>query len=314
MPGVNDIIGAGMGLILGGYNDDRQYDQQERLTQLQTREQRKMMELSQKMQYDMWLKTNYGGQMEQMIKAGLNPGLIYGMKGGGGITTGNPTANVTGATALQNPGEIHQMMGMGLQSAMTQAQIDNLKANTEKTKVEAGKIGGVDTQKVETEISKLIQETTNEKVKQGLLEIEKYINNETKEANIDIILSKQAQEIERLETMERENMIGKATQWAIIDEIRAKAIGQALQNSLTIQQTEQSKEQVKKWAQEIAQGWEGLSLRNKELKVDAIMKEVQQTYEGRQTLGMKITTHNVKEIADQIDRIMGISREDFKKK
>ena len=36
--------------------------------------------------YEMWEKTNYDAQVEQMKKAGLSPALMYGQAGAGGGT------------------------------------------------------------------------------------------------------------------------------------------------------------------------------------------------------------------------------------
>ena len=68
------------------------------------------MDYSYGKQMDMWNATNYPAQVEQLNKAGLNPALEYGMKGGGGVTTGSPTTGVQGGAA----GNI----GMGIESGM----------------------------------------------------------------------------------------------------------------------------------------------------------------------------------------------------
>ena len=60
----------------------------------QLRGQKKALEQQNAAALDMWNKTNYGAQMKHLQAAGLNPGLIYGMKGGGGVTTGPSNAMV----------------------------------------------------------------------------------------------------------------------------------------------------------------------------------------------------------------------------
>ena len=60
----------------------------------QLRGQRKALEQQNAAALDMWNKTNYEAQMAHLKNAGLNPGLIYGMKGGGGVTTGPSNAMV----------------------------------------------------------------------------------------------------------------------------------------------------------------------------------------------------------------------------
>ena len=67
--------------------------------------------------------------------AGINPALMYGMSGGGGQTTGNASGAVSGQSAGTPEGS--KGAGMGLQGMLIQAQIDNIKADTEEKKASA---------------------------------------------------------------------------------------------------------------------------------------------------------------------------------
>lgn len=123
----------GMGIAKG--KDKRQLTQQEKLQNLQIRGEKEMMDYGMQQQYDMWQKTNYKPQMEEMKKAGINPALMYGMGGGGGTTTGTPTANVTGAEAPKGSGRETEEFGiMGMQLAsqieLQNAQRRNIDADT----------------------------------------------------------------------------------------------------------------------------------------------------------------------------------------
>ena len=62
----------------------------------------------------MWRDTNYAAQKEEMKKAGLSPGMMYGMGGTGGATTGDPGASVGANAAPKGGGEI---MGLQLMDA-----------------------------------------------------------------------------------------------------------------------------------------------------------------------------------------------------
>lgn len=144
-PIIGQTIGQGMGLMLGAINDDRQYAQQGRLSRQQLAIDKQMTDYQNMRQLEMWKKTGVVGQMEQLRKAGLNPGLIYGMSGAGGGTTGGGAASSHGANAPTGGGEAIAMGGMGLQTAMLSAQMKLIEAQTEKTKAEAVKTAGVDT-------------------------------------------------------------------------------------------------------------------------------------------------------------------------
>lgn len=141
----NAVAGGALGMILGEHNDKRQIEQQQKLTDMQIKGQKQMSDYSQKLQYDMWDKTNYNAQVMQMKKAGLNPGLMYGMGGGGGTTTGSASGSVSGGSAPVGGQEV----GMGMQMAMMGAQVRLTEAQAKKAEVEAAKAAGVDTKAVE---------------------------------------------------------------------------------------------------------------------------------------------------------------------
>lgn len=127
----NSAAGGIMGLALGGINDERQIRQQEKLQAMQIEGQKEMTEYQRQKQLQMWKDTNYAAQMGELKKAGLNPGLIYGMGGGGGSTTGGGAASgPSGGNAPTGGGEAQAMAGMGLQMGLLKAQKENIEADT----------------------------------------------------------------------------------------------------------------------------------------------------------------------------------------
>lgn len=111
-----------------------QSHQQKGLTAQQVAASKELTEFNREQQMKLWEDTNYSAQVGQMQKAGINPGLLYGMGGGGGATTNLATGSAQGATA-QNNG-----MGMiqGAQLDLLKAQKDNIEADTENKKASAG--------------------------------------------------------------------------------------------------------------------------------------------------------------------------------
>jgi len=158
MSNIVDTIGStALGLMLQGHNDKRQIEQQKKLGQQQLGLNIQQMAAQKQMDLQMWKDTNYKAQVEEMEKAGINPGLLYGKGGGGGTTIGNSGGNVSGGNGPQGGGEI---MGM----IMQKAQLDLMKAQTEATNAdanlkntEAAKKSGVDTENVSanTEVAKM---------------------------------------------------------------------------------------------------------------------------------------------------------------
>ena len=152
----SQAAGAGMGMILGGWNDKRQLKQQGKLQELQIAGQKEMSDYNYAKQLQMWHDTNYDAQRKELEKAGLNPALMYGMGGGGGTTTGSGGGNVQGGSAPQGGGEIQGMMGMGMQLPMIMAQKELVEAQTKKTEAEEIKTKGADTENVNADTANKI--------------------------------------------------------------------------------------------------------------------------------------------------------------
>lgn len=191
---VGGLIGAGV-----------QHRRQKKLMGLQYKNQLGLNTHGQQMQMKTWEDTNYGPQMEQMRKAGLNPALMYGMSGGGGTTTGAQTGgSATGGSASAPKMDI----GAGVaQGALLKAQKDNLDANTNKTNVEADSIGGVKGTIGASQIAKLIAETGTEQEKQGLIKAQKAVE----EAKEGLVKAQEGTEGKKQENLEEDTRLKTKT-------------------------------------------------------------------------------------------------------
>ncbi|AXH75642.1 MAG: DNA pilot protein [Microviridae sp.] len=145
----SQAVGGILGLALGGINDRRQLKQQSKLQAMQIQGQKEMTDYNTGKQLEMWEKTGYGAQKDQMMRAGLNPALLYGTSGGGGQTANITAGNVSGADAPKGGGEAISGMGMGLQTLaqlqLLKAQKENIEADTELKKTDAAYRGGAQT-------------------------------------------------------------------------------------------------------------------------------------------------------------------------
>lgn len=129
------VIGAGMGLLLADYNDRRQYNQQAKLQHLQMQGSKEMTDYQLQKQLELWEKTGYGAQIQQMKKAGINPALMY-QSGGPGGSTSLAAGQVSGADAPRGGGEMMGLMGMGMQYQLLKAQKENIQADTANKKAQ----------------------------------------------------------------------------------------------------------------------------------------------------------------------------------
>lgn len=168
-------LGAIMGLMMEKHNDQRQINQQQKMTDMQITAQKALMKEQMANQLSMWDATNYKAQMEQLKKAGLNPGLLYGMGGGGGQTVGGGMPSAAAGNTQQNPGEVAQFSGLGMGLAMQGAQMELMKAQARNLDADTSNKTGVIPTNIQsgTELNKaqtasLIQGIENQKVQAEL--------------------------------------------------------------------------------------------------------------------------------------------------
>lgn len=285
----SEAIGGAMGIVLGHFNDKRQLKQNEALIEQQIAGQKEMANYNQMLQHQMWNATNYAQQIKQLQAAGLNPGLIYGMGGAGGATTGSPGGSVNTSTAPTGGGEPTALAGMGLQNAMSlqlmQQQKELMEAQTQKTNAEATKISGVDTTESQTRIDNLLQGIDNARQQYEIQKLEitlKNIENFEKQASqndrLDYIKYQTRMALKQLNIAENEAFISSQTYQQKIDIIRQQAIGSVIQNELLKQNIQASKAQVEKWAQEISQGWEQLDQNAQRIKLEKFNSEIKANF------------------------------------
>lgn len=290
------IIGGAMGLMLQQHNDKRQLEQQRKLQMLQMQGQKEMTEFNYDKQMQMWRDTNYSAQIEQLQKAGLNPGLLYGMGGAGGQSTNIQQGNVTGANAPTGGREVQDMAGMGIQMALLDAQRRNIDADTKVKEATIPKLGA--------EVGNIAQGTINAKAQEEILEIEKGIKDlqlqfdkGTLEDRMDMIDTAAAQAIKQLDIVGLQYQLDVTTVLQKAEIIKQEAIGAALKNLLTQAQTKQAKAntaatykgiqatdaQIQKWSAEILQGWKTLDNKDKEIRLQAVSQqmEVERGYDWR---------------------------------
>lgn len=147
-PVVGNLLGMGVGGVLGHIGNQMQYGQQQELMDLQNKNQMKLNEQGAKIARENWDYTNYENQVKHMDKAGLNRGLMYGQSGGGGGTLSSGSGgNAASGNAPQN------VMGMALQGAQIASQTELNKAQAEKLRAETAKTSGVDTEEATQRIS-----------------------------------------------------------------------------------------------------------------------------------------------------------------
>ena len=257
---------AAMGVQLGAdilsnvINNEMQNEQQKRLMQLQIQGQKEMTDYTMAKQLQMWKDTNYPAQVQQMKDAGLSVGLMYGKGGGGGATTGSPSANVSGGVAQK--GSVNIAMGMQLaqqqeQIELLKAQKENVNAQTEKTKAEVPNIQA-DTEVKGAQLNLIAQEYDNKRAQHDILEVdlalkrlEQYVQNNTVDYQIKDFDQQVKIGAAKLRSANAEANVDEQTQETLIKTAKARYVNIVVDNALKAAQTQLAKANIQLTTEEI---------------------------------------------------------------
>ena len=284
MGAANNIIGTGMGLLLEKHNDRRQLRQQDKLNQQQEEMAKRMGDYNQRNQLAMWKATGPVGQMEQLKAAGLNPGLIYGMGGAGGQSTGSSNASVSGGGAPSGGGEIMGMTGNAMQMALLKAQKENIEADTQKKKADAALTSGAQTDNVQAD-------TIWKGVKTELDQLQLELGTNSYKANLARIKYETDKALQELNILKNDAVISENTWQDKITQIGAEAVGVGIRNELMKTQGDKVRSDIEvnnatiqNWLVQQAQGWSRLNIEQQNTEINRLLMEFN-TSLSREALG-----------------------------
>lgn len=299
--GIFGIFGAGLNAAMSAGAANEQWGNQLKLMEIQNRYNEQMAKNNQQRNKDLWDYTNYENQKKHMKAAGLNPALMYGIGGGGGVSAnGAQGQGVTQPTDRSVEMGLKQQ-GLGLQLASIASQIELNESQAKKNEAEAEKISGVDTRVQEATIDNLIAQTSNEKVRKGLIlgqirvadaeeELKRNTADWTKDKaeetrwNIKSLQKGIDKLVEEINGMKLDNKLKEKT---IDNKVRESAlILQDLMAEILLKRSQQkvNEEQAKAIPAEILQGWEKLVKEGKALiiqreQMEAYVQDVINKYE-----------------------------------
>ena len=217
-------------------------------------------------QMQLWRDTSYGAQKEQMEKAGINPGLMYGMGGGGGQTANISSGNVGGGRAAGNTGENVAMAGMGLDLALKQAQIKLMEAQAKKTDVEADVTGGVGKDKI-------VADTGVSNTVKRLNELNIHVSEETLVDQIKQIVQESQLTMAKKDEVNQNVAFGAETFGVRAEEVAEKVALIIMQKEALKIGIEVDKARIEEIAAKISQGWAELDLEERKTRVAEIRAE-----------------------------------------
>lgn len=291
--GIGQAIGAIGNIFTHFYNNNQARKRQ----MLQYDQQRQLAEQQKRLQMELWEQTNYPAQVEQLKKAGLNPGLLYGMGGAGGATTGS-VGQGQAQQAEYHPLDIGGIYDVILKKEqkklieenqdVARAEAEAKRADAELKRVTAASKAGIETEEARARILNLTQDVENKKAQQILTEAQtRLANMQTKIAETQSKLDNAALK-DRLEEIAwnarkayHENEIASNEAYILertkderIKQIRLASVSMVVEQLLKQSQTEVNKATIEKISNEIEQNWQQvfarwteLDYREKEVKI-----------------------------------------------
>ena len=140
-------VNSALGLIGQRGREIRSMSNQQKLMNLQVQNQMKLDKYGQDLQLDTWKKTNYPAQVEMLKEAGLNPALLYGNGGSGGVTgsQGGGSAASGNAPAPQPwiPLDISSGIKLMAELKIMEAQKENIEADTANKQADNPRIASI---------------------------------------------------------------------------------------------------------------------------------------------------------------------------
>ena len=166
---IGTAAGSIFGSLMGNKMQQDQFGNQLTLMKKQHEYNEASANAAQERAYEMWDKTNYPAQVEQMKEANLSPALMYGQGGAGGGTVSGAQGQGTSQPTDRSIEMKLKGQEMGLQLANLASQIKLNESQANKNNAEANKTAGVDTELAKTSIENLISQTKNEKDRNALI-------------------------------------------------------------------------------------------------------------------------------------------------
>lgn len=268
---IDNSVGAGF-KILGNQIDA---NQNQVLTNSQLNANEALQKYNEGIQYDLWQKTNYPAQVEQLQKAGLNPALLYA-KGGPGGTTGSVGGSVgMGMNAVGLSAPAQQAQSERLQSAdvaLKNAQQQNIEAQTP----QEGPL-------MKAQIDSINQGISNAKAQEILTDAQiqtqrltNSITNETIDDQISTIRATSNKIQNETQQAVRNNWMDAQTMDDKLKTIHGIMIGQFIQNNLEQTEAIRNDATTKQLINQISQNWKTIGINQQNANTQESQMKIQQ--------------------------------------
>jgi hypothetical protein len=235
----------------------------------------------QQIQQNMWDYTNYENQVRHMEAAGLNVGLMYGMGGGGGQSTGSQS----GGSAASGNAPQNMLNPAILQDvALKAAQVDLTNAQAKKIESETPTSGNLG----DTSIENTKADTALKGVNTELNKLQLDVNDKTKDWTIDGIKAKanEAQSIARQALVQAN--VDEKTQYIKQKQIAMDYFKTAIEKTNIEQLTQESKQRIIQNAEKLKLESRSLDIQTFKNKIEEFKANLQSEYPGASNLVGKL--------------------------
>jgi hypothetical protein len=277
-----DLTNAAMTVGAFGGQTSLMYFDRKRQEKVQMENTRKLMDLQksnqmelnrqgQQIQQETWEKTNYPRQIEMLKEAGMNPSLLYS-KGGSGGVTGSQGGGSASSGSAPNLGMLP--LPSLIEAAKLKSEIDVNKSIANLNNTNANKTAGVDTDKTQAEIKEITQNIANEEVKNEILKIDeklKQLELSKSELTFDAYLKKVHEELRDLKGKADKSIVegenAKELQRIAVQKYKNEAYATVLQNQLSKQNINKTKQETVNMIEELQIKWAQLGLNERDISV-----------------------------------------------
>ena len=296
-----------------------QYGNEGNLMQQQYANQQNLNQQGKDLQMEMWKETNYPAQMKMLKEAGLNPGLLYGMSGGGGTTTGSQGGgSASGGSASGGSAPPYPQMDIGniVQGAKTAAEIALLKAQENKTNAEANVIEPKASQEIaesKGRITKMAQEEANAKIQGELLNIDKQIHTIEYHYTEERLSGEMERIWEDVERLQLDNKMKIETWESAKYDIVQSAIGKEIDNRLKESNISVNETQIQKMTADIVAKYKEIAQKDRELDQrdkDLIIRDFAETLKADHPNVWNVIGGGIKHSIDFIDDVLSFKNPD----
>ena len=244
------------------------------LTRQRQEASQKRMLHNQYVEHNKMKSANLKADIDAYKENGMNVGLIYGGSGAGGTTTTSSGTSGGSAPTSNGMGMI-QGGQMGMQMAQLQADLDLKEAQADNLRADAENKRGIEREEAGARIDSLTQGVSNMQTEQALTEIKTLMEglNYQKESEVYDDRIKQIKNAAKMSNYElniakNDSSLSDETYNEKVKLVEQELINKVLESKQIIANTNLTNEQNRRISQELAQGWESLTLEDERNKIE----------------------------------------------